>query len=424
MCGIPVVEVTEDEERAGDDGDNEDDGDDGSGGEGSGDEGEGEDGGEEGDNGGEGEGGGEGEDGGEGEGDGGGEGGGEGEGCRDGVEVIDGAATGTFNSVAVDDEGLLHVAYSQVSGGVIYARQHAGGAWTFEVVQALPVGSHPAIAVGAGPDPEVHVVYPGPSGSIDHAVRDPETQEWSVPDSAVAGATSARVRNLEIDDDGGLHLLYEASLPFVGVVSLYVHKPAGAQWGNVEQVAVLAQPGVFYFGEESMALDDDGVPHVAYQDDLDGNRDDLGYAVRAASGWATEIVTDVGFVGGHNAIAVDDEGTVHIAYTDLAAFGLQHAHRAATADAWTLQTLDTTDNPDGVALATGADGVVRAAYRTLDFCRLRAAAFNGTTWDAELVDDDHCALDELSLAVDGDSVAHVVFHGSDGDDLLQATVCP
>lgn len=225
-------------------------------------------------------------------------------------DMLDGSGThGTPASLIVDAAGTSHVIwqpFTSPSDSVTYSTRTEGGVWADELVS------------GTG-DPS-----------------------WSA--------------NLQLDPDGQPHVAF----PAAGTAVMYAMR-SGGTW-VIEEVA--GDPSI---SRVPLAIDADGVPHVAYfQEDTD----DLFYAVRGAGGWIEETVDTEGEVGWEPCMALDGAGTAHIAYEDRVNGVLRYARRVAPG-AWEISVID--DGPDArtpCAIAVDDRGHRHVAYRDAGFNNL------------------------------------------------------
>jgi catechol 2,3-dioxygenase-like lactoylglutathione lyase family enzyme len=110
---------------------------------------------------------------------------------------------------------------------------------------------------------------------------------------------------------------------------------AGMDAWNVETVD--SQPYVGLYS--SLALDDDGYPHISY---FDAANDALKYAYKDAGGWHIETVEIVGWAGyeygAQTSLALDHQGRPHISYLYAPTVDLRHAYRDSSG--WHIETVD------------------------------------------------------------------------------------
>ena len=189
------------------------------------------------------------------------------------VETVDGEnQSGKFNSLAIDAQNHLHLAYANVNGmtaGIRYAYWD-GAAWKLEILEGLPSSQ----------------TYLG----------------YSVC--------------LTLDKNGDPHVSYsQYSSPFL--VKYAVRK--GGHW-KIQVVDQLY--GVGYPDRNSIFVDDAGQPYISYFDAGEGS---LKLAQRRGEKWIVETV-DTNGVGYTSSVQVD-HGSIWISYADEANGGFKIARR-------------------------------------------------------------------------------------------------
>ena len=137
----------------------------------------------------------------------------------------------------------------------------------------------------------------------------------------------------------------------------------------------------------SIALDAEGVAHIAYfYDDNDGTPDGiLMMASRHGGTWLSEPVDGASITGVTPSIAIDEDGMAHIAYYDQTNGDLRYA-KQRTPDGWDYHTVDSPGNV-GANCALALDSLQRPhiAYRDATNSTLKYATFNGTTWQISTI---------------------------------------
>ena len=190
------------------------------------------------------------------------------------VETVDGDnQSGKFNSMAIDAQGHIHLAYANVNGstaGTRYAYWD-GTSWKLEILEGLPSSQ------------------------------------------AYLGYSMC----LTLDRDGNPHISYsQYSPPYA--VKYAVRK--GGQW-QIEVVDQLANVG--YPDRNSIVVTDSGQPYVSY---FDAGRGSLRLAHREGQKWVSEMVDGNG--AGFTSSLQIDRGLVWISYADEPSGSFKIAHRA------------------------------------------------------------------------------------------------
>ncbi len=177
----------------------------------------------------------------------------------------------------------------------------------------------------------------------------------------------------------------------------------GTEW----QISVVDTGVDFDYGElDSMALDLDSSdsPHAVYAT-YDGH---VRYAHLSGSQWLTETVA----IGHYPTLAVGSGDVPHIVFWDQAGQTLVHASRDGTG--WTSEVVAPAVTNPYPSLVGDAQGHPRLCYSGPNG-KLIYAAFDGSSWQQELVDgDDGLPRNNCSLALDGAGSPHAIFNRTPG----------
>jgi hypothetical protein len=212
------------------------------------------------------------------------------------VKTLDGEnQSGKFNSLAVDSQGHIHVAYANVN--------------------ALTAGMR-------------YAYWDGRSWSL--AAFDGRQEN----DTMLVGYSTC----IALDKDANPHVAY---MNYTSPTLKYAVRRAG-HW---EVQAVDRLSAVAYPDRNSIVVDDQGDPYIGYYDAGQGL---LKLAHRERTRWAVEIV-DRGSSGSTSSLQLHD-GVLWISYTDEAGMGLKVARReiAARNTSSSLKGAALNENPVGV----------------------------------------------------------------------------
>lgn len=277
---------------------------------------------------------------------------------------------GKFSSIAVDDSGAVHVSYYyQSNRDLKYARLEPDGTWTTETVHSEgDVGKYTGIAVTEDGTP--HIVYYHESGNdLMYATRDDDS--WQ---------TRGVANNVEE---------YSSSSPI--------------------PIA-------------DIAVDADGVPHIAYFDQTDGSA--LKYARWNGISWAIETVEDrepVSYrtgvrhgddtdlrtqtidsdVGLFPSIAVDGDRDPHISY---------FSEEQKDVECWWHE------DPVG-SVWDDADAARKCALPSRGDVNVKHAEWTGSRWDTDVVSERGVPTD---IAIEGGDRPLIAI----GDRVLGGTPLP
>jgi len=259
-------------------------------------------------------------------------------------------------------------------------------------------GDFPSIAID--PDGAAWVAFAGTSpGGPDDVLLATDMGDWLV--QGVEPDTGGRPK-LAIDAEGFPHVVY--TVDEVQLRHAFVERTAdGVDWvfETVED-----DRGVGAINEElDLALGPGDEVHVAYSHASAGAPQDLFWATGAGDSWVLERV-DPG-PGWGLSIAIDGEGVPHVAYQDEEE--LVVAYRRG--DSWTKQSVAPTWESNPTDIAFEPDGSMRIAFvqPITDAPSPLAVASNASgVWETERIHGTE-SFYEPSLAVDPDGVVHVAF---------------
>lgn len=217
-----------------------------------------------------------------------------------------------------------------------------------------------------------------------------------------ATTDGAHAPSIVSDAAGGLHAIYSAN----GSRDLtYLRKPRGGSWTAPVAIGAIGE-------DPALAIAKDGTLHVAFY--APTGTVGLRYGMRDTAGtWSFALVEGGADVGVSHAIAVDDDGVVHLVYQDtdngMMESLLRHAVKNGTT--FTLETVDTQLGYRCDLFITGKTLHVSSFSDANNVWYSGKAA--GGTWAsarvADLVDDQLSANARTSLVVDRAGTIHLVY---------------
>ncbi len=223
--------------------------------------------------------------------------------------------------------------------------------------------------IAASKDGNLHVVWE--SGGAESLVRYASNPGGTWSGETVAIATAGRQVGVSVDSFGAPQIVFARD----GLSSIHHATGGGGLW-----IAPVIDAGEFT-GNQRIALDGVGVPHVAYSTTSDAR-----YATLSAGNWLIDTLSsesgDVGWI----AVAVEMDGTPHVAFgTDMLRYGKK------TNGTWDFETVDSSlVQGGGPSLALSADGAAHISYWRNSSedpeIRILKYADNSTgAWDLETV---------------------------------------
>ena len=304
---------------------------------------------------------------------------------------------GYFNSMLIDDQGVIHLVYFQENYDIVWYDIYKSGKWNHQqVLGMIGGGLHLSLDLDSKGNPVIaynvmetkkrspRLVFlewtgqswRGPFQNIHHEAFNTDiSMKLGLNDDAhfsfldaytlqvvyshfskdrfedqLLGPANPESQSfpIAVDKENYPHLVYQSTED--GLVY--------AAWQGSNWLREVIVPGRGAGHYSAMVLDLQGDPHVVYYDREDKS---LWYAVRGANGWELHLVDNAGDVGSFPSLAVDGSGFVHISYYDVTRQDLKYAR--GLEDDWSVTTVDSLgDVGQWTALALAPDGTPYIAY--------------------------------------------------------------
>ena len=159
----------------------------------------------------------------------------------------------------------------------------------------------------------------------------------------------------------------------------------------------------------SLALDGQDNPHIAYHDQ---SNNELKYARWTGSAWTFESVEPACICGHAASLALNSTDTPHISYSSNSNPPLMYAKRIAPGS-WTTEVLDASGWMNGpTSIAVDSKDNLHISYNMFTGSGhiLKYAQWDGTAWNIEVVDDTGTVGWSSSLALDSQDRPHISHH--------------
>jgi hypothetical protein len=229
--------------------------------------------------------------------------------------------------------------------------------------------------------------------------------------------------SIAVDANGIPHMSYFELLglgPYGS--SLKYAKWTGTEWGN-ETVETVDTGGGF----SSIALDSNGNPHIGHSRGLKADHN-LGYAKWEGGTWSVETVDAEGDTGCDTSLALDANDWPRISYErrpvpihNEREHMLKHA--AWNGSSWNIEVVDVTRNmisETSIAVDSAGNSHVSHGERIDGNWTLKYVSWNGGAWNIEVVDADASVGIHNELALDGSDRPHIAYYDITNKDLKYA----
>ena len=224
---------------------------------------------------------------------------------------------GWDSTIAIASDGVVRAAgvdpsqFGSADGIEYYELRD--GAWGVTAIGSGPIEYEFNVGLAVSPDGQPALsYYDGRSGDLIFASFD--GAHWNLETVASEGDVG-KFSSLQIDGEGRPHITFYDDLGGSAGRVLYAVRDAGS-W-TLEEIATLDDVRLGMTGarrNSALALDADGVPHVAFSD-----QDSVGYATRTDGVWDVVEVATAGdrAFGQLVSLKVDIAGIPHLAFTEL-----------------------------------------------------------------------------------------------------------
>jgi len=246
--------------------------------------------------------------------------------------------TGSFLSLAVDSKGFPHISCVGKWEDGLHYDYWDGQTWHKQIIDPGKVDYYNSIQLDANDNPRIsYYLYHSPEGHyilhLKYAFFD--GRQWFIQTVDRSQGTG-KWNSMALDHDGNPHIAYSA----VGRGDLLYAAWNGSQWsyGDADSRRLT---GTYVGVGNSIDLDSAGNPHIA---SFDITRKTVRYTYWDGKKWDAEIVDQLGDKneGDHVSLKMDAGGHPHLAYYDALTGVLKYAVRDAAG--WHIQIADHNGN--------------------------------------------------------------------------------
>jgi len=311
-----------------------------------------------------------------------------------------------YLSMALDSEGNPHISFIEhIEYGnrpLKYAKWN-GSSWEISTVfnHVGDVGGYTSIAIDEQDNP--HISFYG-NLMLKYAHWTGSSWIIETVDSGYEDAIGL-FTSIALDSEGNPHFSY-ISTWFPEPWKLKYAFWTGSNW-QIEILDTFDQAWI-YDVYNSMVLDSNDNPHIAYNNGYDGV--DMMYVFGDGTAWQYETVDTDGETGVDPSIALNANETPCIAYYNRTTGQLRYASRINSE--WELQSIEfiaTGKTGIPISLAFDKDNFPNIAYFSA-FPKLKFAAWDGSSWSTEIACDFEYSGYYASLAIDDHNNKHIAHY--------------
>jgi len=277
------------------------------------------------------------------------------------------------SSIGIADNGDVHLVYEDWSSGNLRYAYYDETDWQTALVDSeidnTESGTYSSLALDQDGYP--HIGYYNAKGGYPKHKYKTSPDTWVSDSPNYSGADVGRYTSLAIDGDGYVHVsaycVYDSILNDL----VYAYQDASG-WNEMVLITSNVNDGLY----TSLDVTDDGEAYVSY---YDARFDDLYYAYFHHASYYTSKLDSTGDVGKYTSLTLDASGNFHISYYDSTNGNLKYKKAGQTeqvvdsvGDVELYSSIDT-DGSENPHISYSGNGLLYAYY-------------DGSEWYTETVD--------------------------------------
>ncbi|MBQ70251.1 MAG: hypothetical protein CMA65_02015, partial [Euryarchaeota archaeon] len=322
--------------------------------------------------------------------------------------------SGNYNSIAIDSNDKVHVAFYRDDNANIYHSTNASGSWvTSSIDTNNNVGKYCSIAIDSNDG--LHVSYQYNTGNtLKYAYKAAGSSTWS---KTTVDNTGGKFTSIAIDSNDNPHIVYRDGGGNGGDLA-YAKKTSGS-WSVSSPVYSVSDVAA-----TSIAIDSNDDVHIAYYDGA-SNKKDMYHLAKPGSSWVRTFIEDIGTNTGGTSVSIaidpttDEPGVsyFHMGNTDL-------KYRSYSGSSWSAATTVTPSGDYGrfTSLAYDSLGNVHISHELNGADDLYYTSDKTGSWVTTAIDTTNSAGTYTAIAVDGNDDLHIAYRYNTGTGLYVATV--
>lgn len=285
-------------------------------------------------------------------------------------------------TIALDSSGYPHFTfYDETNNNLMYAKW-TGTSWSIQDVEP-PGSGYDVSDLVLDSNNVPHIIYSKYTmGQLRYAVWN--EPGWNIQVISQPWIDSPRIA---CDKFGNFHIIFRAS-------ALKYAKLIGSSW----EAATVDPVGGY---GNSLAVDNNGNPHISYVSYVSEQQQPLRYAKWTGSAWNLQTVDATGICY-YTSIALDSGGNPHISYSHKAnqtSTSLSIKYAKWTGSQWNIQTVSSATYTGYFnSIVLGSNDIPQICYNDFEGeGSLRYANWTGSAWSTQTLDGFNALLGEMVL---------------------------